>query len=57
MVELPENYADCLDYSDFGGIPNNAGAGVTGDIAFSTVGTATAGDSYSVVLSLIKNYA
>ena len=57
VVELPENYADALDYSDFGGIPNNAGAGVTGDIAFSTVGTAAAGDSYSVVLSLIKNYA
>lgn len=42
-----------LDFRDFGGLPNNAGAGVTGDIAFTTTG-ATAGDSYSIVLEMSK---
>ncbi len=35
-------------------IPNNGGAGVTGDILFTTVGH-TAGDSYTVILTLRKN--
>lgn len=43
------------DFSFFSGIPNNAGAGVTGDILFTTNG-ATAGDTYSIVLELIKKY-
>lgn len=37
-------------------IPNNAGAGKTGDIAFTTIG-ATAGDTYSIVLEMVKSYA
>lgn len=39
-----------------GGIPNNAGAGKTGNLAFSTVG-ASAGDAYSVIIECIKVYA
>jgi len=44
-----------IDWSKYGGLVNNAGAGKTGDILFTTVG-AGAGDSYSIVLSLVKIY-
>lgn len=53
--ELPADYADCVDFGDFTGIPNNAGAGKTGDVAFTTVG-ATLNDSYSVVMKVNKVY-
>jgi len=53
--ELPADYADCVDFADFTGIPNNAGAGKTGDVAFTTVG-ATLNDSYSVVMKVNKVY-
>lgn len=43
----------CLDYKAFGGLINNAGAGVTGDIRFTTVGH-SANDSYNIVLSMVK---
>lgn len=35
---------------------NNAGTGKTGDIMFTTVG-ASAGDTYSIVLEMVKIYA
>lgn len=44
-----------MPFEEFGGIKNNAGAGKTGDIAFTTVGAAS-GDSYSIVLEVIKTY-
>jgi hypothetical protein len=44
----------CLNACDFGGLPNNAGAGVTGDILLTTVGH-TAGDSYSIILEMKKS--
>lgn len=37
-------------------LPNNAGAGKTGDIMFTTIG-AGAGDTYSIVLEMVKSYA
>jgi len=37
-------------------LPNDAGAGVTGDIAFSTIG-ASADDTYTIVLEMVKSYA
>lgn len=43
----------CLDYTRFGGLINNAGAGVTGDIMFTTIGH-TANDSYTIVLEMSK---
>lgn len=52
---LPADSEGTLDFSSFTGIPNNAGAGKTGDIQFTTVGH-TLGDTYMVVLELIKNY-
>lgn len=42
-----------LDFSKFGGLVNNAGAGKTGDINFSTVGEAN-GEAYLIVLDLEK---
>lgn len=53
--ELPADYSDSLDFSEFIGIPNNAGAGKTGDINFTTVGHST-GDSYSIVMKVKKSY-
>ena len=37
-------------------LPNNAGAGKTGDIMFTTIG-ASSGDTYSIVLEMVKSYA
>ena len=43
-----------LDFSCFGGLINNAGAGVTGDILFSTIG-ASLNDSYTIILEMQKS--
>ena len=53
---IPENQFYLMDYSSFGGLPNNAGTGVTGDVLFSTVGAAS-GDRYTIVIEGIKTYA
>ena len=55
IAYLPENYSDDLDYREFSGIPNNAAAGKTGDIVFTTTGAAS-GDAYSIVMTLNKTY-
>ena len=44
-----------LDFSRFGGITNNAGAGKTGNLLFTTVGAAN-GDRYTVVMEVLKSY-
>jgi hypothetical protein len=43
----------CLNAEKFGGLTNNAGTGVTGDILLTTVGH-TAGDSYTIILEMKK---
>ena len=53
---IPENQFYLMDYSSFGGIPNNAGTGKTGDVAFTTVGAA-GGDRYTIIIEAIKTYA
>jgi hypothetical protein len=53
---IPENQFYLMDYSSFGGFPNNAGTGKTGDVRFSTVGAAS-GDRYTITLECIKTYA
>ncbi len=53
---VPQNTSYLMDFSSFGGIPSNAGAGVTGDILFTTH-DASAGDNYTVVIEGIKTYA
>lgn len=57
VVALTFGEADfvSLDFSRFGGITNNAGAGKTGDLLFTTVG-ATNGDRYTVVIEVLKSY-
>lgn len=54
-LKLPQNQSDTLDFKDIGGLKNNAGAGKTGDIQFTTVGH-TAGDTYTIILHMKKNY-
>ena len=54
-IQLGENQSGHHDYSIFGGIPNNAGSGVTGDLQFTTVGHSS-GDTYTIILYLRKNY-
>ena len=54
-IELGENQSGDHDYTDFGGLTNNAGAGKTGDINFTTVG-AGSGDTYTVIMYLRKKY-
>ena len=55
-LHLPADYSDTLDMSEFTGLTNNAGTGVTGDIMFTTVGH-TSGDAYTVVLKMVKHYS
>ena len=55
--DLNENYADSEDFTEFGGLVNTAAAGgKTGDIALTTTGHSS-GDSYVIVLTVIKNFA
>ena len=54
-IQLGENQSGHHDYTKFGGINNNAGSGVTGDINFTTVGHSS-GDTYTIILYLRKNY-
>jgi len=53
---IPQNTNYLMDFSTFGGIPSNAGAGVTGDVLFTT-SDASSGDMYTIVLECIKTYA
>ena len=54
-IQLGENQSGHHDYTKFGGINNNAGSGVTGDINFTTVNHSS-GDTYTIILYLRKNY-
>ena len=53
---IPQNNSYYMDFSSFGGLPSNAGAGVTGDVSFTTV-DASNGDMYTIVIEAIKTYA
>ena len=53
---VPQNFTYTMDFEKFGGLTNNAGAGVTGDVLFSTA-DASAGDFYTIVLEMVKSYA
>tara|TARA_R110000737_G_scaffold298993_1_gene305823 strand:- start:2499 stop:2915 length:417 start_codon:yes stop_codon:yes gene_type:complete len=55
VIQLPADWADEFDFSEFSGIPDNAGSGTTGDIQFTTVGHSS-GDSYTIVMTVIKHY-
>lgn len=53
---IPADVLYKMCYDEFGGIPNNAGTGKTGDVLFTTVG-ASAGDRYTLILECLKTYA
>jgi len=42
-----------MDFRDFGGLTNNAGSGVNGDLLLTTTGH-TSGDHYTIILKLYK---
>lgn len=52
---LSDSAGGTLCFKEFGGLINNAGAGKTGDVNFTTFGH-TSGDTYSVLLCMLKNY-
>lgn len=52
---IPQNNAYTQDFEKIGGLTNNAGTGKDGAITFSTL-DASAGDSYTVVLEMVKHY-
>jgi Ethanolamine utilization protein EutJ (predicted chaperonin) len=54
LSTINTNYEN--DFSRIGGITNNAGAGKNGNVVFST-SDQTAGDTYTVVLEMVKSYA
>lgn len=53
-IATENNFGD-QDFSRYGGLTNNAGAGKTGDIKFTTANH-TAGDVYTVILWMRKYY-
>jgi hypothetical protein len=54
LSTINTNYQN--DFSSIGGISNNAGTGKNGNIVFSTA-DASSGDTYTVVLEMVKHYA
>ena len=54
-VTIPQNEMYTMSFNEFGGLSDNAGTGVTGNVAFSTVG-ASSGDRYTIILECIKTY-
>ena len=56
LAELAESSNGHMDFTDFGGLPNNAGSGKNGDILFTTKGHSS-GDTYSIILEMVKVYS
>ena len=54
LIVAPGMYT--FNFDDTALLGNNAGTGKTGNILFTTIG-ASAGDTYSIVLEMIKTYA
>ena len=54
LSTINTNYEN--DFSKIGGITNNAGSGKNGNIVFSTADQSS-GDTYTVVLEMVKSYA
>jgi hypothetical protein len=54
--DLNADYTTDEDFTGFGGIQNTSGTGKTGDIKLTTTGHSD-GDSYVIVLTLIKDYS
>ena len=56
LMELAKSSNGHMDFKDFGGLPNNAGSGKTGDILLTTKGHSS-GDTYSIVIEMVKVYS
>ena len=56
LMELAESSNGHMEFKEFGGIPNNAGSGKTGDVLFTTKGHSS-GATYSIVLEMVKVYS
>ena len=54
LSTINTNYEN--DFSKIGGITNNAGTGKNGNIVFST-SDQSSGDTYTVVLEMVKSYS
>jgi len=54
LATVNTNYEN--DFYNIGGITNNAGTGKNGNIVFST-SDASSGDTYTVVLEMVKSYS
>ena len=52
---IPQYTTSSQDFEKIGGIVNNAGTGKDGAITFTTL-DASAGDTYTVVLEMVKHY-
>ena len=52
---FPADDHDNVDFECFGGIPNNAGTGKTGDILLNTAGFTAAGDQITLILYVRKD--
>jgi len=53
---IPQNSNYLMDFSSFGGLQNNGGTGVNGNVLFTTA-DASSGDMYTIVIEGIKTYA
>jgi len=54
LFDFPSNWTEQYDFTDFG-IPNNSGAGKSGDIVATSV-PAAAGNTYTMILTVQKLY-
>jgi len=54
LSTINTNYEN--NFSNIGGITNNSGTGKNGNIVFSTA-DASSGDTYTVVLEMVKSYS
>lgn len=55
-MRIPQDESGTVDLTRFGGVVNNAAAGKTGDVLFTTTETALAGDGYTIILHMTKGY-
>ena len=56
ILSVPQQQMYSMDLTQFGGLWNDAGAGKTGDVLFSTRDAST-GDTYAIILEMVKSYA
>jgi len=58
VMHLAESQQGYHNFEKFGGLPSSStyGTSPTGDIKFTTTGSAAAGDAYQVVLRVAKEY-